>query len=248
MASILILSLISCEKKTEGVDVSVGKETTAEALPEVTEPTDAGKPEDTNAILPSENEPPVVDNAPEANSGKLHISASVAPVDWDILINESWLIVSGEVVAEKEPYNANPDGTLKNKYGEQLFNTLNCEYTIHVDKVFKGDVVSGDDVTVTIYNNWGYPPGIDPDNVTSDISNYYLTVGEECIFFLEFTDVRTAKKDPTPESIGYELCYSSRGVCRPDENGVYYGKGFTYRNPFTAEELVSLIEKYQKTE
>lgn len=206
---------------------------------DIPEPTATGDKEGADATSPSKNEDPDTDNVPPET-----ISGSVAPVDWQILTNKALLIVSGEVVEGKEPYHANPDGTLKNKYGEQVFNTLNYQYTVRVDEVFKGDVTPGDTVSVNIYNNGGE----DPTSMIFGHQDYYLTVGEKCIFFLYFTDARTAEKDPTPESIGYETAFGQTGICRPNENGVYQGSGFTKRNPFTAEELRVIIEEYKKAQ
>jgi len=250
MVVVISLFFVSCNGKMNETAFSDDEKNTSEAIPKETSPTTDGGINGTEGTEATATDP-TDEAAPNEvlfdDNVTLSITADWPILDWDLMVNNASLIVSVEVTDEKEPFHTNPEGKEPDGY-TRIINAINHKYTARVNKVYKGNVSVGDDITVNIFNSYGVPYGWDPERVESDFSDYYLTVGEECILFLTYPGLTATDENSTPDNTGYDTIYRQAGVYRKDENGVYQGAFLTYDMPFTEEELPAIIEKYKKTE
>jgi len=158
----------------------------------------------------------------KAKQEKSYISSSgsIARLNKNQLLERADTVIKGKVVSKNYEKMTNPDGTLKDSDGNVITNCLLSEYTVEIDKVYKGDYTKD---TINVMTCYGY--GLSPDLIlhgeddksilAEPLQRFNLAVGKDCILLLMYIENSHKGVDgyyPVAESMGYYLL---------NESGIY---------------------------
>lgn len=153
----------------------------------------------------------------------ISVNSSKAALDKQDLLQRAHIVVKGKVVSKNFEVMTNPDGTSKDSKGNVIVNRQIAEYTVDIDKLYKGEY-DGDTIKVMTHNGYGLSPdlilyGEDDKNIlATPLERTDLDVGKECILLLMYVD------DVSEGYEGYYPVAKSKGYYPLDETGKYVCK------------------------
>lgn len=179
----------------------------------------------------------------DGEKNTIYITSSSAHYEPTELLQLSDLILQGRVVQKNDEVMSNPDNTLVNKDGVLIGNALITDYTVEIDRVYKG---SYDEETIHVKTNYGdgLTPelilnGEDEDSVlATKPDKIELSTEGDCILLLTYIDTGYE------ESSGY-FPIMMLGYLTPDGTGQYTNNASVNNITLTTDSLVAELAELE---